>query len=120
MGKALASLDTFNRFYVHLSSLRLNEEVRENSHWDCSSESFTFRGTHINFQRHPLCKRRKKHTHSHWCYQWFTKAPMTIRGSEIGNGYFQQLPDVSSDLQAKQLSQLSKEIIRRKCGNEND
>lgn len=56
--------------------------------------------------------------HTHWCYQWFTRAPTTIKGLEIGNGYFQQLPDVSGDSGAKQLSQVSKKIVRRKYGNE--
>lgn len=46
------------------------------------------------------------------------QSPTTIRGSEIGNGYFQQLPDVSGDLAAKELLQLSRDIGRRTCGNE--
>ncbi len=119
VGNALASLDTFNRFYVHLSSPRLKEKVRENSHWDCRSESFAFVVLISTFSDTlPVWGGNKTHTRARGRYQWFTKAPTTIRGSEIGNGYFQQLPDVSGDVKAKQLSQLSKEIMRRKCGNE--
>lgn len=49
MNKALAGLDTFERFYVHLSLLELNEKVRKNT-GICSCESSTFHGPHINFQ----------------------------------------------------------------------
>lgn len=41
--------------------------------------------------------------HTQWCYQCITKAPMAIRGSEIGNRYFQQLPHVSGDLEPRQF-----------------
>lgn len=95
VGNALASLDTSDRFYVHLSSPGLNEKVRENSHWDCSCESSTFLRCSYQLSVTPSLFWGRKHTH--WCYQWLTKAPTTIRGSEIGNGYFQQLPGVSGD-----------------------
>lgn len=111
VGNALASLDTFDRFYVHLSSLGLSEKVRENSYWDCSRESSTFCGS---YQLSVM----PKHTHTHTLVLSVVYQSPTIRGSEIGNGYFQQLPDVSGDLEAKQLSQLSKGIVRRKRGNE--
>lgn len=60
---------------------------------------------------------RDSHTHTHWD-QRFAKELTAIRGSEIGSGYFQQLPDSLGDLEAKPLSRsFWRGLWERKGGN---
>lgn len=65
MGNALASLDTFERFYVHLSSLGLNEKVRENSHWVLQLRIIRFSWCSYQLSATPsVFGRENTHTHT--------------------------------------------------------
>lgn len=92
---------------MHFSSLELNEKVTENSHWDLQLRIIHF--PLISTFSNAFSVWKRKHTHT--CV--ISGLPKAIRGSEIGNGYFQQLPDVSGDLRAKQLSHFSREYEKK-------
>lgn len=61
-------------------------------------------------------KDRQANTHTHAHTVISAKELTAIRGSEIGSGYFQQLPDSLGDLEAKPLSRFSEWDFRERKG----
>lgn len=114
-GNALASLDTSDRFYGHLSSPRLNEKVRENSHRDSQLRIIHFFAALISTFSDAFSVWGRTHT---------LVLSVVYQSPKYHQGKWDRkwiLPTTSwcfRWLGAKQLSQVSKEIVRRKRGNE--
>lgn len=89
--------------WVHLSAPELSERVRGRVGGGNASSRFEVENTH---------------THTRWCCRWFIEAPTTIRGSEMGNGYFQQLPGVSGNCGGQAIVTAPRRLWEGKSGNE--
>lgn len=84
-GDASAASDAFGQVLWRCQSRFSSIAARRNA----LTDTLLFRGEETP---------RRAHTRrTQWCYRRMSEAPTTIGGSEIGNRYFQQLPDVSGD-----------------------